>query len=627
MKLVFEGDIIILALFAVFVVLALPRTFARFSSAWNQGHILWFTSDRTLARRRQRALPSLPATGFGSDKASDDSQSQDSHTLTDHYPSSLTPTSAPRYPSHIRAVSSLPFSSSIANFLARRFRPGFSIGQFLVTQGYSSVLQTILTLHSNPFSDPARAGLVAMAQVPFVFAFATKNNFLGWSLGLGYEKMNFIHRYSGQMLVIFSDIHALGYIYNWSIAGTFRQHLATPSNMWAFVAVAALNFIVIFSTAHTRAKAYRLFLFTHIVGFLVFLPALCMHKPLATPYVLVAVFIYSADHFVRVLKTRVTTARVRAMPDLSNGTTRIEIPSINGGWRAGQHVRLRILSSRMGWFGWAEAHPFTIASVPGAQSGEGMILLAKKSGTWTSRLYEMAKLGGYGEGGEGRVRVLVEGPYGGPGNTIFSSYSAAVFVVGGSGISYALSGVEDLLRLDAERKSRVKTIDVVWSVQDPASLVPLIPLFTALLQQSRAQEAAGGAILKISVHYTRATPGLVRLTKDYLIPGLSLTPGRPKVGKIVDAAISQTLALRSSESAGGSKQSSSDPEYWAKRGKAGGADGALDGKDANGLCGVVVGTCGPIAMADEVVNAVRGVEKARKGSVGGVEVAEEVFGW
>lgn len=56
----------------------------------------------------------------------------------------------------------------------------------------------------------------------------------------------------------------------------------------------------------------------------------------------------------------------------------IEILTINAGLRAGQHVRLRVLSSSMGSFGQAESHrhPFTIAST----SHKGLVLLCKKSG-------------------------------------------------------------------------------------------------------------------------------------------------------------------------------------------------------------------------------------------------------
>jgi predicted ferric reductase len=67
----------------------------------------------------------------------------------------------------------------------------------------------------------------------------------------------------------------------------------------------------------------------------------------------------------------------------------------------------------MGWFGWAEVHPFTIASAP--ESGpEGMVLMCKSAGGWTRNLYEIAKMGGNKEGGIGgnEVRVVIEGPYG-----------------------------------------------------------------------------------------------------------------------------------------------------------------------------------------------------------------------
>jgi hypothetical protein len=120
---------------------------------------------------------------------------------------------------------------------------------------------------------------------------------------------------------------------------------------------------------------------------------------------------YILDHIIRAVKTRVTTAKLRPLPEL--GITRVEVPSINAGWRAGQHVRLRVLSSSMGWWGWTEVHPFTIANV--AETSEGMVLMCKKTGRWTGSLFSMAQSASYGETGMevGRdVRVMVEGPYG-----------------------------------------------------------------------------------------------------------------------------------------------------------------------------------------------------------------------
>ena len=136
-----------------------------------------------------------------------------------------------------------------------------------------------------------------------------------------------------------------------------------------------------------------------------------MHKPATLPYIFASTGLYTFDHVARLIKSRLAIAHVRPLPELD--LTRVVIPTINAGWRAGQHVRLRVISFKMGWFGWAEVHPFTIASV--AESGpEGMVLMCKRAGGWTRKLYEIAKLGGY-EGGsvDGReVRVVVEGPYG-----------------------------------------------------------------------------------------------------------------------------------------------------------------------------------------------------------------------
>jgi predicted ferric reductase len=67
----------------------------------------------------------------------------------------------------------------------------------------------------------------------------------------------------------------------------------------------------------------------------------------------------------------------------------------------------------MGWWGWTENHPFTIASV--SETEDGLVLMCKKVGRWTSRLYDMAIANGYGEGGNGtggNVKVMIEVPYG-----------------------------------------------------------------------------------------------------------------------------------------------------------------------------------------------------------------------
>ena len=59
---------------------------------------------------------------------------------------------------------------------------------------------------------------------------------------------------------------------------------------------------------------------------------------------------------------------------------------------------------------------------------------------------------------------------GGPGHRVFSSFSGAVVVAGGSGITFALSVIQDLIQKDLNSESRVKVLELIWIVQDPGTL-------------------------------------------------------------------------------------------------------------------------------------------------------------
>lgn len=98
--------------------------------------------------------------------------------------------------------------------------------------------------------------------------------------------------------------------------------------------------------------------------------------------------------------------------------------------------------------------------------------------------------------------------------------------------------------------------------------------------------------LKISVHYIRSLlPSLTENVKpmDGLPKAMRLEAGRPVFSEMIEGFVDKTDALA---------------------------------RERTGLSGVVVGVCGPKALADDVVKAELSVAKARK-SVGGVEVVQE----
>lgn len=139
------------------------------------------------------------------------------------------------------------------------------------------------------------------------------------------------------------------------------------------------------------------------------LPQVALHTPATIPYVSIAAVAYIADRTLRILlKTRLRTATITAVPEMR--LTQLNVPALSAGWRAGQHVRVRVLSSAMGTMGWTESTPCTIATAAGSQ--EGLTLFVPEGSGGTARRLYMLALAASLEKGAGAVRVLVEGPYG-----------------------------------------------------------------------------------------------------------------------------------------------------------------------------------------------------------------------
>lgn len=48
---------------------------------------------------------------------------------------------------------------------------------------------------------------------------------------------------------------------------------------------------------------------------------------------------------------------------------------------------------------------------------------------------------------------------------VLSSYSSTMIVAGGSGVSFALAAAEELMQQAVRRTSRVRFIELIWTVQ------------------------------------------------------------------------------------------------------------------------------------------------------------------
>ncbi|PCH39470.1 hypothetical protein WOLCODRAFT_141288 [Wolfiporia cocos MD-104 SS10] len=461
----------------------------------------------------------------------------------------------------------------VSSYLNIVIRPGHSVGSLLLLTFYN------------------QAGMLSTSQIPVAILMATKNSVMGALAGRGYEKLNFLHRFAGRVIVLAANVHALGYIYQWTLDGSFIAHVS-PSIAWGIAALVCVDILFFFSISIVREVLHHTFYISHVVSAIILMAATCRHIPVAIPYVLAAVGFYAFDLVVRLIRTRVASANLCTIPELS--MVRIQVPGIDSGWHAGQHLRIKVLSPAMGWFGWAESHPFTIASASKNVDGEGLVLMCKKAGDWTNKLFDLAACAEFCEAtGPGmNIRVVIDGPYGGHGHTIVSSFSGALLVSGGSGITYALSTVQELLRDAMMGSSRVRNVKLVWSVPDPTSIVPLLPMFIGMLERAQTTYTK----LEISTFFTQAPTSEDIFDPFHRLPsGLSLSPGRPRISRILGYVVDLTC------------EAQKESGYRSS--------------------GVFVGTCGPLSLVEEVGSTVRTFPTAKAKTVGGIECHKEIFAW
>lgn len=94
----------------------------------------------------------------------------------------------------------------------------FMYGSPSATDGKLQSCRQVYDLLYLPFkiSNAGNLGFIALAQLPVVFLFATKNSILSVLLGPGngYERLNFVHRWAGRGMFIAALVHGSLWINN-----------------------------------------------------------------------------------------------------------------------------------------------------------------------------------------------------------------------------------------------------------------------------------------------------------------------------------------------------------------------------------------------------------------------------
>ncbi|WPG97356.1 Hypothetical protein R9X50_00013100 [Acrodontium crateriforme] len=345
-----------------------------------------------------------------------------------------------------------------------------------------------------------RAGMIAVAMMPWIVALSMKANFISIMTGIGHERLNVLHRWLGYLCLLLSLIHTVPFyvtpVYDHGGLKVFKAYFSGSGIyiygtgniaviysyrfMLTFLGVAALVPLLVLclhSLPPIRHKFYELFVMAHVPISIVFLGMLfwhCNNYLTSWSYLFATMSIWLASYVARLFYLNWTNpwrmswlvGEEAAVTLLPENAIKVTIPT-QVRWKPGQYVYLRMPGVSV-----FENHPFTIASLCSddfpSEYGEeyrDMVLVFRPFGGFTKRVLESA----LEHGPWHTYRAFLDGPYGGMPRSM-DSFDHIVMFAGGSGITALVSQLLDLIKRMRDGKAVTKTVQVVWAMKRPETM-------------------------------------------------------------------------------------------------------------------------------------------------------------
>ncbi|KAF9523693.1 iron reductase [Crepidotus variabilis] len=550
---------------------------------------------------------------------------------------------------------------------------GLNLGHLILLAGYVATVVVCIVKDSVLVENSNRAGFLAIAQLPVVFLFGTKNSVLSLLLGPGngYEKLNFIHRWSGRIMFLAAVIHGSLWIrndltYNLPILSEEKE----GSGIRAF---GLLGVLVLFSLRPVRKFFYQGFFIFHVVLFVAFFISICYHTTYAIPWIFPPLAFYGLDIFLRLLRHRIKDA---ILVPIGKQMTLIHVPYVSSGWAAGQHVRLRVFfSGRI-----MESHPLTICTASPETTcitsfPPGISFGARAVGDWTKALNQYA----HQTAEEIRtlemkskvavpiddpeilqnekvttqqlptpdipVQVMIDGPYGGC-SVDLGGYESVLLLAGGSGATFTLGLLDDIVgrcvRNGRRNGERTRRIEFVWCIR---SFGQIDWFSNALIDIAKVAASSSRSPMPLDLHISVFVTCLCNPEAIPPIPNSDVTIFRPSVRNILLDLITppQTSSLPTQleqneqfYAQDSTLDSTTPQETLSVPSDRSSSDVVLGDAEAPRISsrlpwigdggGVAVCASGPASLTREAANAVAGIQLSRQATkIGSVALHTEVF--
>ncbi|KAI9838820.1 MAG: hypothetical protein M1838_004481 [Thelocarpon superellum] len=323
-----------------------------------------------------------------------------------------------------------------------------------------------------------RAGMLAVAMVPWIVAMSMKANVVSILTGIGHERLNVLHRWGGYLCLFLSLIHTIPFYIQpvWDQGGyqVFQSLFNSQSYVYGtgLAALVPLGWLCVASLPVFRKWMYELFVALHVPVAIVFVAMLfwhCNNYLTSFSYLYATVAIWVSSYVVRVFLLNWTNpwrmswlvGDEAAITLMTEDAIKVTIPT-QVRWRPGQYVYLRMPGISV-----FENHPFTISSLcsddfPSMYGDEyrDMTLVFKPFGGFTRKVLNTA----LAKGPNKTYRAFVDGPYGGTQRRL-EAFDTVILVAGGSGITALVSQLLRLVKKMRDGKAVTRTVQVVWAIK------------------------------------------------------------------------------------------------------------------------------------------------------------------
>lgn len=393
-----------------------------------------------------------------------------------------------------------------------------------------------LVPHITVIGIANRAGLLAVASLPFNVLLSNRISLVSILMGVSFDRIQYLHRWVGRTTLALAITHGTCKLIQMD---TFGDH---SFRRFGLGALCIAGFLMVFSNRLMLQKAYETFIAFHTAAVISFVCLIWFHMPRHKGYLIATIGLWVADRSLRWIRIifynslwrcgRSSCTETATLRLLSHDTTRLEVLKPDfAPWKAGAYAY--VSTPGMPW--WPQSHPFTIASRPSrlhishptdSKKGGGdimrpqpnLIFLIRARNGWTRKLHKLAQTTA-----SPSIPVIIDGPYDGA-PEIHKCFDTVLLFAGGAGISWTLPILVDLVEKARRNQSAVRRVIWVCALRHYVNYDWFFGELEQIVQMS------GNAWIDVRIHYTTDTEDVQNVPAFF-------RPGRPDIEFIIEEAV------------------------------------------------------------------------------------------